>query len=374
MALSTTIPASQAIAGANLNTTNYATNNAYASSFNNTGLTTSSEIIIAMTPTISMFDRVFVNITTTSNQLNIEFVASINSVDFATTRTFNPVTVSDTTGTITLANIYNNYGIKAYQRISGGNLYTVVTMIQQSALYNSATTQLFTVRSLGLTTFDATTGNNILQYVGQPIGNLTGVYASGSTTTINTPFSAFDAITASYLTTSLSAFTSALANTAIPITISEYTSLSGISSKCGALDTTMALPNGATVLSPAGLTFGFYTSYTTMGTGKTFFAFTTKFGNATTISQMKAGATDATLNNLHTNTIAIPATVQSYYVIKTPTVVSNSAGWNIASFNNAIVVFATTPPTGTYKYANGNVLAVTNPSLDAEARMQVLAR
>jgi hypothetical protein len=186
-------------------------------------------------------------------------------------------------------------------------------------------------------------------------------------------FNAFDAVTASFLTTSLIAFSAAAPNTAIPITVSEYLSLGGISTKCGALDTTMSLPNG-TIISPASLTVGFYTSYTTMGTGKTFFAFTTKYVNPATTLQVKAGATALTLNNLHTNLVDMPATVQSYYVIRTPTVVSNSAGWNIASFQNSTIVQATTPPSGTYQYANGNVLSINNPSTDAEVRLQALAR
>ncbi len=167
-------------------------------SFASTGLTTSTEIIIAMVPLITttpynnMTGDYWVSIlNSTTSQLDIKFTASINQPNITgTSFKFTPIFVNDSGGTITLANILSNYSLKGYLRTTTPHPYIVVTLAMTAGLYASSSSLTFNCNafSQSLLGADAT----ITQLLGQNITALTGTYASNSTFVINAVSTGFN--------------------------------------------------------------------------------------------------------------------------------------------------------------------------------------
>lgn len=152
-------------------------------------------------------------------------------------------------------------------------------------------------------------------------------------TTVSAQSLTFDQITASALTTSLSAFNAAAAGIAVSVTQTEYAALfalvGAVKSGCGDSGINEGSSGGADAVDN---TDGFWGSWTTIPTNKTIYAFAIQLGAATNF-QLKVGSVPSSLTNMHTN-IVTGADGARYFVIKTPSFVTTSVS-QVAGFNSA---------------------------------------
>jgi hypothetical protein len=204
--------------------------------------------------------------------------------------------------------------------------------------------------------------------------NPDGIAISITTKTLTTSqLLAFDQLTATALTTSLTSFSSASGGTAVGVTQVEYALLQAISGTIIGGSSNSVLNSGNGVGFTAGFTEGNWNTYTPLPTAKTPFAFAFNIGAVSTVVQMKVGSVSA-LSNIHNNTV-VGANGLLYYVIKTPAI-TTVASSIVAGFNNG-GGFGSATSLGSYNYDAGNVLAISTAVAGAgtqERRYQVIAR
>ena len=199
-----------------------------------------------------------------------------------------------------------------------------------------------------------------------------GIATAITTKAINSnALSAFDIATSAALSSSLTAFGSAAAGTAVAITVNEYTALLALSGAAIGGSSASVLSSSNADADYGSYTLGGYSGYINMAPGKTIFAFAMNAGNVGDF-QMKTGPSPTNLVNIHDNLVQSQNAV-TYFVIKTPTIVSGSTNV-VAGFAGSWGSGSSTS-SGSYYNNTGNVLYLPSMSSNGpERRYQILGR
>lgn len=140
-------------------------------SFTNTGLTATTDILVAVAPLLNSTGYYILTINNgSSNELTILFELTINAYNFTSQPTFLVTKVNDSAGVITAANLSNYLTFFQHYRITAPNPYIAVSVRMTGGLLYSASTLTFTC------TQNAESFNSdnpaITQYIAQSLSNL----------------------------------------------------------------------------------------------------------------------------------------------------------------------------------------------------------
>lgn len=149
----------------------------------NSGLTTTTDILVAVAPSDNATGYYVLSITGGSGKLTVLYTLKLNFVNFSIQPTFLVLDVSDSQGIINRNNLSNYLTFISHLRTSSPNTYIAVTVRMTGGLLYGATSANFVCTSYAESFLSDNTA--ITQFISQPLTSLSGLYPPNTSLVIN---------------------------------------------------------------------------------------------------------------------------------------------------------------------------------------------